>query len=647
MKFAQEFWLYLVPLVPVLWFAFKLADKKADLRLQDLLGKDYSSHVEGANNRLKTWKRFFFLTGVFWLLLALAQPQWGANEVAVTQRGSDIVIALDISNSMLAEDVPPNRMGRAVTELSGFLNRLEESRVGLVFFAGAAFVQCPLTLDYGTAEIFLKMAGPDMMSEQGTAIASALETSRKLLGKDRQKEQDNNFQAILLVTDGEDLEGNWEEQAKLCADEGIKVIPVGVGDKGGGLIPAYDTQGRPDGFMKDDEGKVVMSRLDLVSLEKMASMSGGSSFLVGVDGLAGDRLFAELQRLGKRDLEERRVSAFKDRFIWPLLMACFCFFLQIFLHSRNKIRQTGGFARQGVVRSFVLLIIVTGVFIQPQRAFADLRPEGGAEAMAARENFLAGEFEEALSGFEEALIQAPEDPLISLAVGETLFQLERYEEALVEFERALSQTEDPDVQAEALYNLGTANLASGSTEKAVENLMESLNLNPDQADALHNLEVGLRRQQQEQQEQQQEQQNQDENEKEENEENEDQNKQDQNQQDQNEENQENQDDQNQDQQNQDQQEQNSEEEDSQDQENDPENEDSEQDPEEKEQDPQESEEQDSDPGEQKESEGETPDQMSEEQALQVLKALDRDEEELKRSVQKRLRGGRPKSGKKW
>src|SRR5210317_1651597 len=100
--------------------------------------------------------------GVSCFLMALARPQWGASEVTVTQRGSDIVVALDISNSMIAEDVLPSRMERAKTELGAFLNRLEDSRVGLVFFAGSAFVQCPLTLDYGTADIFLKMAGPDM-----------------------------------------------------------------------------------------------------------------------------------------------------------------------------------------------------------------------------------------------------------------------------------------------------------------------------------------------------------------------------------------------------------------------------------------------------------------------------------------------------
>jgi len=623
-RFSQEFWLYLVPLVPLLWLVFRAADRRTAERLKALLGENAEGHVEGFNRRLQGWRRFFFLAGIFWLLLALARPQWGANEVSVTQRGSDIVIALDISNSMLAEDVLPNRMGRAITELTSFLNRLEDSRVGLVFFAGSAFVQCPLTLDYGTAEIFLRMAGPDMMSQQGTAIASALETSRVLLDKGRPEGQKNNFQAILLVTDGEDLEGKWEEQAEACKRGGIKVIPVGVGDKGGGLIPAFDTHGRPDGFMKDEEGNVVMTRLDLVSLEKMAGIGGGSSFLIGVDGLAGDRLFAELQRLGKRDLEDRRISSFKERYVWPLMLALICFVLRLGLHARRPNRAKGSFpTATGAKISMAMVLLIP--LLLTQSAEAALRPVGGKEAMAGRDFFLAGDFENALDKFEEALIQAPEDPLISLALGETLHHLERFEEAGVEFERALDLAEDPVLKAEALYNLGTTRLANDQIDKAAEDLLASLQWDPNQADALHNLEVALQRIEQQQQQEQEQQEDQ---------ENKDGEKQEDQQQEKQDGQQDQEDQQEQDQQQEDQKKEEQDQEQNQDQQN--------------EEQQQENEQQQSEDQEQSDQdEVKNPDEMTKEQALQLLQALDKDEEELKRSVQKRLQGGRPKSGKKW
>jgi len=622
-RFAAEIWLWIIPLLPVVWLLLRSTDRKAAGRLRRLLGDQAASHVEQANPRLRAWQRFFTLLGLFWLLLALARPQWGASEVTVTQQGSDIVVALDISNSMLAEDVLPNRMERAKTELGSFLDRLENSRVGLVFFAGAAFVQCPLTLDYGTADIFLKMAGPDMMSEQGTAIGAALKSSRELLARGNEGMLDGSFQAILLVTDGEDLEGEWESEARACQDKGIRVIPVGVGEEGGGLIPVQDERGRPAGFLKDDEGNVVMTRMDLAKLEELAGIGGGSTFRLGVDGLAGDRLFAELERLGRRDLEDRRISAFQERFLWPLLLALVSFALRLLLRSRRRspTRTTGA----GLGRAAVLSAVLGwGVVSLAGAAQAGLAPPELGDMRKGVARYEAGEFEEALVSFESALVQAPDNPNIGLAVGETLFQLKRYDEAANEFQRVVELSDDPDLRAEALYNKGTAQLAAGDPAQAVNDLRESLRWDPDQEDALFNLEVALRRLQQQQQQEQEDQEQQDQ-------EKQDQDQQDQEQQDQEQQDQEDQDQQQQDQQDQEEQEQPEQQQDQEQQEQDQEEQDQPQQPE-----PQEDAQPEVDPRE-----------LTKEQQEQILQALDRDEEELKRSVQKRLKGGKPKSGKKW
>ncbi len=616
MRFAQEIWLWFVPVLPVLWLLLRSADRGAAAKMHLLLGDQAERHVEGANPRLRSWRRFLFFAGIFWLLMALARPQWGASEVTVTQRGSDIVVALDISNSMLAEDVPPNRMERAKTELGSFLDRLENSRIGLVFFAGSAFVQCPLTLDYGTAGIFLKMAGPDMMSEQGTAIGSALKTARELLAKGRDGEPGGTFQAILLVTDGEDLEGDWIKEAEACQKDGIRVIPVGVGEDTGGLIPTRDARGRASGFMKDDEGKVVMTRLDMVSLEKLAAVGGGSPFRIGVDGLAGDRLFAELQRLGRRDLEERRISAYQERFLLPLILALLSFSVRMLLRPRSS-GGTRDAGRSGVLTAVVMALMLGLVCAGPAAA-GSLVP-GNGELAKGRAKYLEGRFAEALDEFESALVQDPDDPLVSLAVGETLFQLERYEEALAEFQRTLSLTEDGELQSEALYNAGTSLLAAGDPGQAADKFRQSLAMDMDQADALHNLEVAMRRlQEQEQQEQQQD----------------DQDKQDQEKQDEDKQDQEQQDQEQQDQEQQDQEQQ------------DQEQQDQDQEQQEKNQEQQDQDQTDQPEDQQDPTEPDT-EELTQEQALQILKALDRDEEELKKSVQKRLKGGKPKSGKKW
>ncbi len=612
MRFGAQPWLWVVPLLPVLWLALRLWEGRSRSGLRRLLGERAPEHVEGRHAALLGWDRFLLLAGLFWLLIALARPQWGASEVTVTQRGSDVVVALDISNSMLAQDVAPSRLERAKTELGSFLGRVQESRIGLVFFAGAAFVQCPLTLDYGTAEMFLKMADTELLSEQGTNIGAALATARQLLAKGRDGEAADGFQAILLVTDGEDLEGDWEKEAEACRKDGIRVIPVGVGSTEGGLIPAMDRSGRPAGYQKDDEGNVVTTHLNLEALEKLGAMGDAGTFRLGIDGLAGDRLYRELQRLGRRDLEDRRVSAYQERFIWPLSLAILCFLLRLGLRPRRG-------AVVGVLAG--MLLLVGGQAL----AAPDLVRAGAAAAAEGRRFYGEGDYEKALSAFEGAVVQAPDDPELSLAVGETLFRLERYPEAMREFERALALTDDPVLRAEALYNRGTTALSSGDAQAAAKALRESLALAPEQSDALVNLEAALRQMEQQQKQDQQDQ----------NEEKQDEQKQDEQKQDEQKQDEQKQDEQKRDEQKQDQQKQDDQQQQQQDQQQQQEQQQQQQDQQQQQQEQQ-----------QQEKDGAAP-ELTDEQAAQILKALDRDEEELKRSLQKRVQGGRPKSGKRW
>ncbi len=295
------------------------------------------------------------------------------------------------------------------------------------------------------------------------------------------------------------------------------------------------------------------------------------------------------------------------------MLALLCFAVRMLLRPRGAgiSRPTG---RPGV-GMLLILGILTGL-VTADGAMAGPIVPGQDDLARGRNKYLAGEFVEALSNFESALVQDPENPVITLAVGETLFRLERYEEALAEFERTLSLTDDKDLKAEALYNAGTTLLAAGDPGKASEKLMGSLAMDESQGDALFNLEVALKRLQEQQQQEKQEQDEQDEQEKGD-EEKEDQEKDEEGEKDGEEK---------QDQQDQDKKEQEPQEQQGQDQ---------------KEQ------EQPGQPEDPQEPTEPDPDELTQEQALQILKALDRDEAELKRSVQKRLKGGKPKSGKKW
>ncbi|HPF35961.1 MAG TPA: VWA domain-containing protein [Candidatus Krumholzibacteria bacterium] len=632
MTFAASAWLGLLALVPVLWLVLWRAGRAADARLTRLLGPRAQRHVEHATATSRSWRRFFLLGAVTCLVLALARPQWGASEVTVVQRGTDVVVALDVSSSMLAEDVTPNRLIRARAELGTFLDGYDLGQVGLVLFAGQAFVQCPLTLDLGAVRLFLDMSDTDMISTQGTALAAALTTAADLLDGGEGGRPDVR-RAVILVTDGEDLEGAWEEAAARCDERGITVFPVGVGTPEGSVIPETEGGG---GVIKDPQGNVVVSRLDLASLEKLAEASGGSVFRIGPGPLDRERLHRLLSGLGARDLQDRRISAFKERYAWPLALAL------IFLLARFLIRP------RGVSTPALALLALVALALPADARAVDLLDRQAAAVAEGADLYRDGRYGEALARFQKLRAERPDDPRLALAVGEALWRLDRHEEAAREFTRALSLSDDPDLRAESLYNLGTTSLASGQPDAAAQALREAAALDPDRPDVLTNLELAQRmlemaQQQQDQQEgdQQQDQQQQDRQDQQQQDRQDQQQQGDQDQQDQQSKDQQQQEDQQPDDQQQDDQQQDQQSQEDQQQQDQQEQGNDE--PQPQDQQDQSQEQPEPKPGEQEV----TPESMSKERAESILKGMDREEEELKRSLKQRLKGAKPRSGRRW
>jgi Ca-activated chloride channel family protein len=515
MRFAAQGWLFLLTVLPLLWLLWRVGDGRARRALHTLLGPRAAEHVEGERPRLRARRRILLLMAGGALVLALARPQWGAREVTIRERGTDVVIALDISNSMLAEDVAPSRLLQARASLDSFLGRLGRGRVGLVLFAGASFVQCPLTLDHATARLFLGQAAPDMITAQGTGIAQALATARELLERGAGAGVATARRAIILVSDGEDFGGGWEAEAGRCREADVAILAVPVGDPRGGLLPLRDAAGRAAGYLKDDAGQVVLSRADPAVLEQLARITDGAVLPSGPAGLEVDRLRAEVLRLGERDLVERRIAAYAERFIWPLGLALFCLVARELLFllprrrptstaegsvgreprvsagaARARWRRRRGVAPVGMIGLALLILAASGARAAPTPP--GLRPPGAVEADRGRALYREGRYEEALLAFTSARALNPNDPRLTLAVGETLARLGRSPEAVDEFRRAAARADRPDLRAESLYNAGTSLLAAGQTEAAVKALRQSLTLDPGREDALRNLEIALR-----------------------------------------------------------------------------------------------------------------------------------------------------------
>ena len=269
------------------------------------------------------------------MLFALAGPRWGSHFQEVSQKGVDIMALVDVSRSMLVADVQPSRLERARREILDFLRVVEGDRIGLVAFAGAAFVQCPLTLDYAALKMFLSALEPGLIPVPGTDLGAAIEAG--VTSFDFKSETDK---VILLITDGEDNEKRGLEAAKKAASNGVKIFVFGIGETAGGPIPAGDGKG---GFKKDEKGKVILSKLDEGSLRRIASVTGGTY----VRSLAGDLdldiLYFEgiKSRTEAQTLKSGKIRVYEERFTFFLLAAFLFLLLEGFIVERKRGSATG------------------------------------------------------------------------------------------------------------------------------------------------------------------------------------------------------------------------------------------------------------------------------------------------------------------
>ncbi|HET9949839.1 MAG TPA: VWA domain-containing protein, partial [Longimicrobiales bacterium] len=309
-RFADSTWLVALVAVPLLalglWAGGRVRRRALEAFGDAELMRRLTDTVDLGARR---WKAVLLVAAVGLAVLALARPQFGTRVETVRSVGQDIVVAVDLSTSMLAEDVAPSRLERARLTIMRMLERLDGDRVALVAFAGDAFVQSPLTIDYAAAAMFLSAMHPDMMPVQGTDLGAALRVSLDAL-----EQGARDARVVVIVTDGEDHEGAFEEQLERAAEMGVQVHVVGVGTPEGAPIPLYDEAGRRTGFLRDDEGTVVTTRLGETTLRAVAERTGAQFVMAGPGGGGFDQLVDELTGVEGEALEERRVTLYEEQF---------------------------------------------------------------------------------------------------------------------------------------------------------------------------------------------------------------------------------------------------------------------------------------------------------------------------------------------
>jgi Ca-activated chloride channel family protein len=488
-RFAEPAWLWGLALVPALsvlhaWAGIRRRRALVELADAALVGR----LADSVSATARRWKAALGVAAMGLLALALARPQFGTRVETVRSVGQDIVVAVDLSRSMLAEDVPPNRLERARLAILRLMQRLDGDRIGLVAFAADAFVQSPLTVDYSAAGMFLAAMHPDLMPVQGTDLGSALRVSLDALEQGAREAR-----TVVIVTDGEDHEGTFEPQLERAAAEGVRVHVVGIGSMQGVPIPLYDEQGDRVGFLRDEDGSVVTTRLGDETLRRVAERTGARYVRVDAGGAALDELLDELAGAEGEALEERQITQFEEQFQIFLGMAGLLLLVEWLLPEGRGGRQargredrasqaSGGSERRAVPRAAALALFAA--LAVPLDASAQA---GRAQVREGNRLYEQGRYQEAHEKYLEALAEAPESGLVRYNDGNALYKSGDFGRAVEAYRRAL-ESGDEGLAAAAWYNLGNALFRQEQLEASLEAYKQALRLRPDDADAKHNLE---------------------------------------------------------------------------------------------------------------------------------------------------------------
>ncbi len=324
--------LILIPFLVVIYIIYSVwrkraARKFASPELKDVLMPDASSFRQNT-------KFFFLIVSLIFMIFALAGPRTGSKLKEVKKKGSEIIIALDVSRSMLAEDLTPSRLDVAKQELGRLINRLDGDKIGLIVFAGKAYTQIPITTDYGAARLFLNSVSTDMVSEQGTNIGDAIDLAIRSFSPESETQQGNaSSRSIIVITDGENHEPGVFDAAKRAAEKGIIVHTIGLGDPSGVPIPVARGS---NNYIRDKQGNVVVSKLDENTLRRISSITNGFFIRSGRNGAGLSELMSKIEEQNKEEYTAKVYSEYIERYQYFLGAGLLTLFVSILIMERKN-----------------------------------------------------------------------------------------------------------------------------------------------------------------------------------------------------------------------------------------------------------------------------------------------------------------------
>ena len=489
-RFEDPIYLYLLVLIPILALIRYVSYRNQKKRLRRFGEPELLKALMPNVSYLRPLTKFWILQGALALLIVmLARPQMGTKISHEKRVGIETIIAMDISNSMRAEDIIPSRLDRSKMMVENLVDHFTNDKIGLLVFAGDAFIQLPITSDYVSAKMFLSSIDPSMIATQGTDIAKAISMASNSF-----TQEEGIGKAIVVITDGEDHEGGALEAAKAAKDKGMRVYVLGVGSVNGAPIPLPGT----GEYMKDNTGNTVMSALNEEMCKQVAQAGGGAYIHVENNSAAQEQLDRELDKLSKKETSTAVYSEFDEQFQAFGILALLLLILEVFIMDRQSplLKNLSLFGSKKKVTVMLLLLTTLTVSAQTDRQYV----------RQGNKLYRGGDYPNAEVSYRKAVEKNARNPQAAFNLGNALMAQKKDSAAIEQFEHAAKLETNPLRKAQAYHNMGVICQTHRMYGEAIEAYKNALRLNPNDDETRYNL-VLCKHQQQKQDQNKQNQQN--------------------------------------------------------------------------------------------------------------------------------------------
>jgi Ca-activated chloride channel family protein len=470
-RFEDPKYLYLLVLIVVFALIRFITYRKQKARLRKFGDPVLIKELMPDVSRFRPMVKFWLLQAALALLIVmLARPQFGTRISHEKRTGIETIIAMDISNSMRAEDVVPSRLERAKMMVENLVDNFTNDKIGLIVFAGDAFVQLPITSDYVSAKMFLSGIDPSMMQVQGTDIAAAIEAAMHSF-----TQQENIGKAIIVITDGEDHEGGALEAAKAARERGMRVYVLGVGSTKGAPIPVPGT----GDYMHDNTGNTVMSALNEQMCREVAQAGGGAYIHVENNSNAQRLLDDELDKLEKNESESTIYSDFDEQFQAVGILALLLLILEVCILDRKNplLKKVSLFGSKKKAAAVMLLLVAAGAQAQTDRQYI----------RQGNRLFQKGDYERAEVAYSKAVEQNDKNPQAHYNLGLALMAQKKDSAAIEQYQKAGQLETNPLRKARSYHNMGVVCQQHQMYGEAIESYKQALRLNPNDDETRYNL----------------------------------------------------------------------------------------------------------------------------------------------------------------